>query len=396
MKRSTLGGGTLLALALLFAGITMLGGHVLRSWRIDLTQNRLYSTAPGTDRILKGLKEPINLYFFYSTATGSQIPQVASYANRVRDLLNEFASRANGKMHVHVVDPQPFSADEDRASELGVHSINIGGNAGNALYFGLAGTNSTDGHAAIDFLDPNKGEFLEYDLAKLIYQLSGAPKPVIGWLSDLPMGAGFDQSSGQPRSAWVILEQLQQVMDVRMLDNNIGSIDPAISVLVLVHPKHLSTPTQFAIDQFALRGGHILLFVDPLADEDQEGADPSNPAAALTADRSSHLENLLGAWGVDFDAHQVVADSRYALSVSARENEAPVRHLGVLGLDAAAMNQKDVVTEGLSNVNVVTAGHLTARKGANDALRAAALLERPGTADAGVTLPGAAGSGDAV
>jgi gliding motility-associatede transport system auxiliary component len=364
MKRSTLGGGTLLALALLFAGITMLGGYVLHSWRIDLTQNRLYSTAPGTDRILKGLKEPINLYLFYSTATGSQIPQVASYANRVRDLLNEFASRSNGKLHVHVVDPQPFSADEDRASELGVHSINLGGNAGNALYFGLAGTNSTDGHAAIDFLDPNKGEFLEYDLAKLIYQLSGAPKPVIGWLSDLPMGAGFDQSSGQPRSAWVILEQLQQVMDVRMLDNNVGSIDPAISVLVLVHPKHLSTPAQFAIDQFALRGGHILLFVDPLADEDQEGADPSNPAAALTADRSSHLENLLGAWGVDFDAHQVVADSRYALSVSARENEAPVRHLGVLGLDATAMNQKDVVTEGLSNVNFVTVGHLTAKKGA--------------------------------
>ncbi|HEV2700622.1 MAG TPA: Gldg family protein [Steroidobacteraceae bacterium] len=364
MKRSTLGGGTLLALALLFAGITMVGGYVLRSWRIDLTQNRLYSTAPGTDRILKGLKEPINLYFFYSTATGSQIPQVASYAGRVRDLLSEFAARSNGKVHVHVVDPQPFSADEDRASELGVHSINVGGNSGNALYFGLAGTNSTDGHAAIDFLDPNKGEFLEYDLAKLVYQLSGAPKPVIGWLSDLPMSAGFDQSSGQPRSAWVILEQLQQVMDVRMLDDKVGSIDPAISVLVLVHPKHLTTAAQFAIDQFALRGGHILLFVDPLADEDQEGADPSNPAAALSADRSSHLENLLGAWGVDFDAHQVVADSRYALSVSARENEAPVRHLGVLGLDASAMNQKDVVTEGLSNINFVTVGHLTAKKGA--------------------------------
>jgi ABC-type uncharacterized transport system involved in gliding motility auxiliary subunit len=364
MKRSTLGGGTLLALALLFAGITMVGGHVLRSWRIDLTQNHLYTTAPGTERILKGLKEPINLYFFYSAATGSQYPQVASYATRVRDLLNEFAARSNGKLHLHFVDPQPFSAAEDRAAELGVHSVNVGGNAANALYFGLAGTNSTDGQAAIDFFDPNKGEFLEYDLAKLVYQLSGAKKPVIGWLSELPMSAGFDPNSGQPRSAWVVLEQLQQVMDVRMLDNNVGSIDPAISVLVLVHPKHLSAVAQFAIDQFALRGGHILLFVDPLADEDPEGADPSNPAAALSADRASHLENLLGAWGVDFDPHQVVADARYAMSVTAREGEAPVRHLGVLGLDASAMNQKDVVTQGLSNLNLVTAGHLAAKKGA--------------------------------
>jgi len=364
MKRSTLGGGTLLALALLFAGITMLGGYLLRSWRIDLTQNHLYTTAPGTERILKGLSEPINLYFFYSAATGSQYPQVASYANRVRDLLREFAGRANGKINLHFVDPQPFSADEDRAAELGVHSVNVGGNAASPLYFGLAGTNSTDGHAAIDFFDPNKGQFLEYDLAKLVYQLSGAKKPVIGWLSELPMSAGFDPNSGQPRPGWVMLDQIQQVMDVRTLDNNLSSIDPAINVLVLVHPKHLSAAAQFAIDQFALRGGHILAFVDPLADQDSSGADPSNPAAALTADRASHLENLLGAWGVDFDPHQVVADSRFAMSVSVRENEAPVRHLGVLGLDASAMNQKDVITAGLSNINLATAGHLTAHKGA--------------------------------
>jgi ABC-type uncharacterized transport system involved in gliding motility auxiliary subunit len=364
MKRSTLGAGTLVALALLFAGVTMVSSYVLRSWRIDLTQNRLYSTAPGTDHILKGLREPINLYFFYTAKTGAQNAQVAGYANRVRDLLSEFASRANGKITVHFIDPQPFSADEDRAAELGVRPVNMGGNAADPLYFGLAGTNSTDGHAAIDFFDPNRGEFLEYDLAKLIYQLGGGKKPVVGWLSELPMSAGFDPSSGQPHSAWVVLEQIQQLMDVRMLDSNVGSIDPAISVLVLVHPKHLSTATQFAIDQFALRGGHILAFVDPLADQDPAGADPANPAAALTADRASHLENLLTAWGVDFDAHQVVADSRYALSVSVREGEPPVRHLGVLGLDPSAMNPKDVVTEGLSNINLATAGHLTVHKGA--------------------------------
>jgi ABC-type uncharacterized transport system involved in gliding motility auxiliary subunit len=365
MKRSTLGSGTLIALALLFVGITMVAGFALRGWRIDLTQNHLFTTAPGTDRILKGLKEPINLYFFYSAATGSQYPQVASYANRVRDLLREFEARSHGKVHLHFIDPQPFSADEDRAAELGVHSVNVGGNAANALYFGLAGTNSTDGHAAIDFFDPNKGEFLEYDLSKLVYQLSGAKRPVIGWLSELPMSGGFDPNTGQPRAAWVVLDQIQQVMDVRLLDANVGSIDPAINVLVLVHPKHLPTAAQFAIDQFALRGGHILLFVDPLADQDPAGADQSNPAAALTADRSSHLDALLGAWGVDFDPHQIVADSRYAMSVTVREGQEPERHLGVLGLDASAMNQKDVITEGLSNINLATAGHLSLHKGAS-------------------------------
>ncbi|HTY48679.1 MAG TPA: Gldg family protein, partial [Steroidobacteraceae bacterium] len=366
-KRSTLGSGTLIALALLFTGITILAGFALRGWRLDLTQNRLYSMAPGTQRILGNLKEPINLYFFYSAGAASQYPQISSYAARVRDVLDEFVARSHGRLHLHVVDPQPFSEDEDRASELGVRSVPVGGEGSPPLYFGLAGTNSTDGRAAIAFFDPAKGEFLEYDLAKLVYQLSDARKPVVGWITSLPMTAGFDPTNGQPREAWVALEQAQQLLDVRVLDENVAQIDPAISVLVLVHPKHLSPATQFAIDQFALRGGHIIAFVDPLADQDQSGADPSNPAAAMTADRSSHLEKLLAAWGVDFDSHHIVADSKLALPVTVREGEAPVRHLGVLSLGAEDMAAKDVITEGLSNVNVATAGSLTPKAGSSTA-----------------------------
>ena len=107
-NRSTLGGGTLIALALLFAGITILAGYVLRGWRLDLTENHLYSTAPGTERILKGLKEPINLYYFFSSDAVSQNPQMKAYASRVRELLEELVARSNGKLHLQVIDPQPF------------------------------------------------------------------------------------------------------------------------------------------------------------------------------------------------------------------------------------------------------------------------------------------------
>ncbi len=137
-----------------------------------------------------------------------------------------------------------------------------------------------------------------------------------------------------------------------MLDNNVGSIDPAISVLVLAHPKHLSTAAEFAVDQFALRGGHILAFVDPLADQDPAGADPANPTAALTADRASHLGNLLTAWGVDFDPHQIVADSRYALSVSVREGEPPVRAPRRAGIGCHRHESKGCGDRGLSNINL--------------------------------------------
>ena len=360
-KRSTLGGGALVALALLFIGLTVLFNHTLRGWRLDLTQNRLYTTAAGTDRILASIKEPINLYFFYSEKTAQQLPQLKTYGTRVREFLEELSARSNGKLHLHVIDPQPFSEEEDRAAELGVRAAPLGGGQ---FYFGLAGTNSTDGHAAIEFFDPNKEQFLEYDVVKLIYQLANPKKPVLAWLSSLPMDASYDPQGGGMRPAWVVYSEAKQLFDVRPLSPTAAKIDPDTNVLVLVHPKNLSPATEFAIDQYALRGGHILLFVDPLADFDHSDADPQNPMAAMTADKSSHFAPLLTAWGVQFNPAVVVADRGHALSVTMQQGAEPVLHLGVLGLGKDSFTADDVITAGLSNVNVATAGALEPLKDA--------------------------------
>jgi ABC-type uncharacterized transport system involved in gliding motility auxiliary subunit len=266
-------------------------------------------------------------------------------------------------VQLHIIDPQPFSEDEDRASELGVRGAPVG-SSGSQLYFGLAGTNSTDGHQAIEFFDPNKEEFLEYDVVKLVYQLANPKKPVVAWLSTLPMTTGFDQQTGQMREPWAIYGQAEQLFDVRQLDASATKIDPDVSVLVLVHPKSLSPALQFAIDQFALRGGHILAFVDPLADADQSGADPQNPMASMGADKSSQLGGQLAAWGVQFNPKQVVADRGHALSVSTRGSDTPVEHLGILGLNNSDFTSGDVITAGLSSINVATAGSLEPVKGA--------------------------------
>jgi ABC-type uncharacterized transport system involved in gliding motility auxiliary subunit len=362
-KRSTLGGGTLIGLALLFIGLTVLFNYTLRGWRLDLTQNHLYTTAPGTDRILKSIKEPINLYFFFSEKAANQIPQLKAYGVRVREFLEELQARSGGNVRLHVIDPAPFSEDEDRASELGIRSTPLGA-TGSAFYFGLAGTNSTDGHATIDFFDPAKEQFLEYDVVKLIYTLANPKKPVVAWLSTINMGESFDQRTGQMRPAWAVYAQAEQLFDIRTVAPTATKIDPDVSALVIVHPKGLSPATQWAIDQYALRGGHILLFVDPIAEADTSGGDPQNPMAAMGADKSSHFNTLLTSWGVNFDPKQVVADRAHALSVSMRQGEAPVQHLGILGLDPSSFNKSDVVTAGLSNINVATAGYLTPVKGA--------------------------------
>jgi len=365
-KRYVWGGGALLALAVLFVGLTILFGHLFRGWRLDLTQNGLYTTAPGTEHILKGLKEPVNLYFFYSEKLAGQLsPDLKTYGTRVRELLDEMVARSNGKLHLSVIDPQPFSEDEDRANELGVRGAPAG-NAGQNVYFGLAGTNSTDGKQAIEFFDPRKEEFLEYDVVKLIYQLSNPKKPVIGWLSTLPMGGPdmFDPQTGQSREPPVVYSQAEQLFTVKTIAPTATAIDADVDVLVIVHPKGFPPGLQFAIDQYALRGGKILMFVDPYAEGDQAGADPRNPMAAMTANKSSDPGPLLSAWGVDFNPKEVVGDLAHALQVGMRQGEAPVRHLGILGLDQSTFNPKDVVDAGLSNINVATIGHLKPHKGA--------------------------------
>jgi ABC-type uncharacterized transport system involved in gliding motility auxiliary subunit len=363
-KRSTLSGGTLLALALLFIGLTILFNYSLRGWRLDLTQNHLYTTAPGTDRILKSIKEPINLYFFFSEKTADQIPTLKTYGVRVREFLEELQTRSSGNIRVHVIDPQPFSEDEDRATELGVKSVPVGA-TGSQFFFGLAGTNSTDGHAAIEFFDPQKEQFLEYDVVKLIYTLANPKKPVVAWLSTIPMGESMDPRTGGLKPAWAIYAQVQQLFDVREIQPNTTKIDADVNTLVIVHPKGLTPATQWAIDQYALRGGHILLCVDPVAEADPAGqGDPSNPMAAMGADKSSHFNTLLSDWGVSFDPKLVVADRGRALSVSMHQGEPAQQHVGILGLNSASFNSNDVVTAGLSSVNVATAGFLTPMKGA--------------------------------
>ncbi|MCC6171776.1 MAG: Gldg family protein [Gammaproteobacteria bacterium] len=363
MKRSTLGAGAVVLLGVLFVALTVLSAKLLRGARLDLTENRLYTLAPGTARIVGNLAEPVNLYFFFSAEGSTTYPALRTYGTRVREFLQELVSRSGGKLRLTVIDPQPFSEEEDRAAELGVRAVPLGGE-GKSFYFGLGATNSTDGRAAIDFFDPAKESFLEYDVAKLIHQLSTPRKPVVAWLSSLPMSGGFDPTSGQASEPWLVLGQAEQLFDVRPLQMDAKAIGADVDVLAVVHPKGLSPATQYAIDQFALRGGHVLMFVDPLAESDPSDAEPGNPLAALGADRASDPGRLLAAWGVAFDRGQVIGDLERGLVVSMRPGEPPTRHIGILGLDASSLNDGDVITATLTSVNLASAGFLAPQKDA--------------------------------
>jgi len=355
LRRVTYGASALALLAVLFIGLTVLVTHGLPGLRLDLTENKLYTLAPGTREIVAGLEEPVNLYFFFSSEVAEQEPMLKGYANRVREMLQELAARSGGKIRLTLVDPEPFSEEEDQATELGVAAIPFGP-AGEKLYFGLAGTNSTDGREAIEFFQLAKEKFLEYDITQLILQLSQPKKPVVGLLSSLPMSGGFDPMAGQPTEAWAVVSQLNQLVTVRSLNPSLTAIDADLDVLMLVHPKDLPPATLYAIDQFVMRGGRLLAFVDPQAEADTSGQDPQNPFGAMGANRSSTLEPLFKAWGIEFDTGKIVGDRTQALMVGMRQGEPPIRHLGIVGLMEDSLDRNDVITAALDNINVATAG----------------------------------------
>lgn len=363
MTKRASGGLVLLLLALLFVGATVISNLVLRGARIDLTANNEYTLSDGSKEILASIDEPINLYFYFSDEASRDLAPIRTYAQRVRELLEEMASRTGGKLKLSVIDPQPFSEEEDEATAAGLQSVPVG-STGDKLFFGLAGSNSLNGKASIPFFQPDKEVFLEYDVAKLIQGLIKPDKPVIGLISSLPIGGGFDPTSQKMSDPWAVMQQLDDMFEVRPLGLEVKQIDKDVKLLMVVHPKALADDTVYAIEQFVLGGGRLLLFVDPNSNVDQSGADPQNPSAAMFADKSSNLEKLLAAWGVDYKADQVVVDRALGLQVQISQTEPPVTHPLILGLRKEQMNPEDLVSAKLNLVNIDSAGHFKLKEGA--------------------------------
>ena len=366
LNRKALSGTALVVLAVLFVAVMLLVNVAFRGARIDLTQNHLYTLSEGTKKIVGSLDEPINLYLYFSDKGTQDLPQLRTYYTRVREMLEEIASRSGGKIKLELIDPLPFSEDEDRAASFGLQSVPVGA-SGEKVFFGLAGTNSTNGQSTIPFFNPEKESFLEYDIAKLVHELSVAKKPVVGLLSSLPIAAGFDPATRQMREPWAVDQQWAQLFEIKPIAAaNLKEIDKDINVLVVVHPKQLSDDAQYAIDQFVLRGGHLLVFVDPEAELDDSGADPQNPMAAMMADKSSDLPKLFKAWGIEYDPKKVVLDRQRALPISMGEGQAPVRHPAILGFTAEDLNKDDVTTANLETINVSSAGYFELSKDVKD------------------------------
>lgn len=360
MKKLMYSSAGLLLIALAFLAFNMVSGLALTNARLDLTEQKLYTISDGTRQILGELDEPINLYFFYSDKSAKDLVVLRNYARRVEEMLKAYAQAADGKIKLHIVDPEPFSEDEDKAAELGLQAVPAQ-QGGDAIYFGLAGTNSVDDHQVIPFFPLDQEEFLEYEVSRLVQSLAHPQRPVVGVLSGLPLNGGFDMQTQQPSSPWMVMEEIRQLFQIESLKPDVDQIPDKVSVLLLVHPKNLPEQTQYAIDQFVLRGGKLLAFVDPWSEADHAMPMPGEMGGE---GKSSDLPALFKAWGFEMLPGKVLGDGAYAMSVSMGQGERPARHPAWLTLPRQALDPSDVATANLETLTVATAGILRPLEGA--------------------------------
>ena len=354
MKRVMYSGAGLLLIALAFLLFNAFSGLVFTHARLDLTEQKLYTISEGTKTILEGLDKPIELDFFYSDEATKGLVALRNYARRVEELLRAYERESGGKLKLHVVDPEPFSEEEDRAAELGLQAVPLN-QGGDKVYFGLAATNADGRTQSIPFFALDQEEFLEYELSRLVQSLASPQMPVVGVLSDLPITGGFDMRTQQATPPWTVLEQIRQLFHIESLERNVDMIPANVSVLMLVHPKALPEPTLYAIDQFVMRGGKLLVFLDPYSEADPGMAFmPGEPGDG----KGSNLTPLLKAWGVRMAPDQVVLDAANAMSVGVGEERRPVRHPGWLSLPQQTMDADDVTTASLESLTMATAGFL--------------------------------------
>lgn len=335
--------GGIIALA-----VILIAGNFLVSAfnaRVDMTEGNVYTLSPGTKAILAKLEAPVKIRFYYSQS-GNVPVGLKTFAQRVEDLLAEYRAAGKGRVVIERFNPEPDSDAEDSAALDNVEGQMT--NTGEKFYLGLS-ISFLDQKAAIPVLSPDRERLLEYDITRAIAQVAATKKPVVGLMSALPvLGRPLNpMSKQQPTEPWVIGSELKRLFDVRKVEVDAKKIDNDIQVLLVVHPRNIMEETEYAIDQFVLRGGKLIAFVDPYAYFDQQ-PDLQNPFGGSQAGQST-LHTLFKSWGFELTG-QVIADLTYASGAGPRLLPT------LLSLNQNALNQDDVIMSQVGTLLVPFSG----------------------------------------
>ena len=351
----------LVVIAVLLLLINLLSGSFLKGVKIDMTTDRLYTLADGTQNILENLSEQLTLNFYFSEKLFNGSPAIATYSKRVKELLEEYEQLSKGKIKLVIKNPEPFSDEEAEAMYYQLQGIPVD-TAGSLAYFGLAGMNQAGDWKGIAYFQAEQEETLEYELSKLIYSLTNPERSVVGLMSKLPLDGSAANAYVGKTPEWFILSQLKRSFDIQHLDINLQKIPEAVDVLMVVYPRKLDDKSLFAIDQFVLAGGRALFFLDGFSEADVSvDKITSKVDNYSTPIRDAIPDKLLSAWGVELVRGFVAADRRAATRIKSRIGgleKGEVDYVAWLSLNKQNFNLSDFVTSKIQNLVMASSGVL--------------------------------------
>jgi len=343
--------------AVLFLAVNVASNNSFRALQLDLTEGRLFTLSAETAKVLGDIDEPITVRLYFSRILGEQSPPHLTYYERVRELLEQYVNLSGGKLRLQTFNPEPFSDDEDSAVAFGLTGVPLS-NQGDLGYFGLAATNSTDDNEVVPFFSPERETFLEYDLTKMVNALAQPEKKTIGVMSPLLVNGGYIPNRGQ-RPRWAVIDQVNEFFAVEPVNVDAKEISDDIGILMVIHPRDLPDDTLYAIDQYVMRGGKVMVFVDPNAEVD-------GPGGGMRPNGKSDFEKILKHWGVVLRKDRVVGDLETARRVNVRIGQklAVADYVAWLALRPGNFDRKNAVLGDLQILNVGTAGILDTMEGA--------------------------------
>ena len=345
-----------------FLSFNVLNKNFFKNLRFDLTRYNVYTLSDGTKSILKSIKEPLDFKLFYTKQIGDLNPVYQIYYDRVKEILEQYVLLSNNKIKLKILNPKPFSDEEDKAVEYGLQGAEI--MAGVYGYFGLIATNSTDDEEKIIFFQPDRSPFLEYDLSKIVTNLANPNRRIVGLYTDLPMLGTFNPLAKSETAAtappWAVYTQMKEFFEIKRIHEKTRSIPDDLELLMLVHPKKIPDRLIYMIDQFVLRGGKLLVFIDPNSETESFSPD----ADQINGSNSSYLSELLEKWGVELAKNKVVGDllSARRVEIGASDQPSVTDYLAWLDIKKDHMDDTHQATSKVQRLTFATSGFLKNNK----------------------------------
>ena len=302
---------------------------------VDLSTNKSYTLSSTTKNIINNLQGEQTIDLYQSTEIARDYPQTAQYAEYIKDLLQRYAKQSSGKINLNIIKVKPFSEEEKSAFANGLKAFSDAQKKIN-LFFGAVIYNSNGEKRVIPNFVEYRRAYAEKDISENIYWLDkGGKRAKIGLIAP-DINLKYSTTGLLDKNTNLnIFNKLSAEYDIQPISEYAVQIGVDINTLIVINPAHsFAQIGQYALDQFLLRGGNLIIFVDAVNEKTHQ------------VNNDEGLNKLLNHWGIKYTSAQTIGNIDYAEDIIL--NNKITKYQPWMSLTPTAFNQDSDLMRGLN------------------------------------------------